>query len=183
MKFLRGQQLIAHNVPHPYTLPRFISAAAVFEGEVRTAIISLKYRNRRRLARPLAGILSAAVMHKHGGDVPFDCVTWAPTTGGRRRQRGLDQSELIARHVASSLRIPARSLLKRMSHKTQTHRTRHERLAGPIFRAHDAAAGQRILIVDDVTTTGATLHAARRAFRLLGVELVECWAVAATPSR
>ena len=183
MKIFKRQRLIAHHVPHPYTLPRFVNAAAIFEGEIRTAVISLKYRNRRRLARPLAGVLSDAVMNKHGGVVPFDCVTWAPTTRGRRRQRGLDQSELIARHVASALRIPARNLLKRMSHETQTHRTRHERLAGPVFRAHEAAAGQRILIVDDVTTTGATLHAARRAFRLLGVELVECWAVAATPSR
>lgn len=183
MKIFKRQRIIAHSVPHPYTLPRFVSAAAIFEGEIRTAIISLKYRNHRRLARPLANVLSEAVVHKHGGVVPFDCVTWAPTTRGRRRQRGLDQSELIARHVASVLRIPARNLLKRMSHETQTHRTRHERLTGPIFRAHEAAAGQRILIVDDVTTTGATLHAARRAFRLLGVELVECWAVAATPSR
>ena len=183
MEFFKHHQEIAHIVPNTYSLPRFVNAASVFEGEVRTAIISLKYRNRRRLARPLAGILSSAILQEHAGCVPFDCVTWAPTTRSRRRQRGIDQSELIARHVASTLCIPARNLLKRMSRETQTHRTRHERLVGPVFRAHEAAVGQRILVVDDVTTTGATLHASRRAFHRIGAELVECWAVAATPSR
>jgi predicted amidophosphoribosyltransferase len=95
----------------------------------------------------------------------------------------MDHAELIAREVGKELGIPVKNLLRRMTHETQTHRSRQQRLLGPTFRAHCLATGRKVLVVDDVVTTGATLHAVRRAFRSIGVELVECWAVAATPSR
>jgi len=164
-------------------LPRYVNSAAVFDGEVREAIISLKYRNQRRHAASLGALLASQITVHHRGEVPFDVVTWAPTTFRHRRERGIDHAELIAHRVAQDLHLPLKSLLRRVTQTTQTHHSRRERLLGPVFRAREVDKSQRILVVDDVTTTGATLHAARRAFRSNRAELVECWAVAATPSR
>ena len=180
--FTRKPALIAQ-IPNKATLPFYVSAAAVFEGNVRTAVISLKYRNQRQFARPLGKLVADAILHERAMNCDFDYVTWAPTTSQHLRERGMDHAELIAREVGKQLGIPVKNLLRRMTHETQTHRSRQQRLLGPTFRAHSLAAGRKVLVVDDVVTTGATLHAVRRAFRSIGVELVECWAVAATPSR
>ena len=180
--FTRKSVLIAQ-IPNKATLPFYVSAAAVFEGNVRTAVISLKYRNQRQFARPLGKLVADAILHERAMNYDFDYVTWAPTTSQHLRERGMDHAELIAREVGKQLGIPVKNLLRRMTHETQTHRSRQQRLLGPAFRAHSLAAGRKVLVVDDVVTTGATLHAVRRAFRSIGVELVECWAVAATPSR
>ena len=180
--FTRKPALIAQ-IPNKATLPFYVSAAAVFEGNVRTAVISLKYRNQRQFARPLGKLVADASLHERAMNYDFDYVTWAPTTSQHLRERGMDHAELIAREVGKQLGIPVKNLLRRMTHETQTHRSRQQRLLGPTFRAHSLAAGRKVLVVDDVVTTGATLHAVRRAFRSIGVELVECWAVAATPSR
>jgi predicted amidophosphoribosyltransferase len=180
--FTRKPALIAQ-IPNKATLPFYVSAAAVFEGNVRTAVISLKYRNQRQFARPLGKLVADAILYERAMNYDFDYVTWAPTTSQHLRERGMDHAELIAREVGKQLGIPVKNLLRRMTHETQTHRSRQQRLLGPTFRAHSLAAGRKVLVVDDVVTTGATLHAVRRAFRSIGVELVECWAVAATPSR
>jgi len=168
-----------------YHLPHQVRAACSFEGEVKDAIVALKYRNKRRLAAQLAEVLVGALIEEFGDLVDiadaFDVVTWAPTTGEHRRRRGMDHAELIARHTGRLVDVPVRPLLRRRGTVTQTGRSRSERLSGPTFVAHPAAEGARILVIDDVTTTGSTLRAARRAFRSVGADLVECWAVAATP--
>lgn len=145
-------------------------------------IVALKYRNRRRHARPLAGLLFDAMRAEHG-DLrdTFDVITWAPTTGEHRRRRGMDHAELIARELAKMAGLPVKRLLRRRGNVTQTGRSRDQRLVGPTFVAHPASRGLRLVVVDDVTTTGSTLRAARRAFRSAGARTVDCWAVAATP--
>lgn len=159
-----------------------MNAACVFDGDVKNVIVALKYRNRRRFARPLALLLFDALRAEHG-DLRriFDAVTWAPTTDEHRRRRGMDHAELIARELGKMTGLPVKRLLRRRGDTTQTGRSRGERLVGPTFMAHPAARGLRLLVIDDVTTTGSTLRAARRAFRSAGTESVECWAVAATP--
>ncbi|MFZ9697438.1 MAG: ComF family protein [Ilumatobacteraceae bacterium] len=147
-------------------------------------IVALKYHNARRMTAPLAALLAEAIAHDlnvslHGIDV----VTWAPTSSAHRRRRGYDQAELIAHEVARRLQVPASCLLRRRGSVAQTGRSRVERLTGPVFRARSTVGGKRILVVDDVATTGATLRAARRALRAAGAELVYCWAVAGTPAR
>jgi len=118
-----------------------------------------------------------------------DLVTWAPTSGVRARTRGYDQSELLARAVARELRVPCRRLLYRSHGEPQTGHTRAERLHGVSFRSR-AISGfgrrtgrhpLRVLLIDDVVTTGATLVAARSALQRAGVGSVVCAAAAATP--
>jgi ComF family protein len=168
--------LVARPAP---AVPAGIVVATAYSGRVRDVLLGLKYRNRRRVAAHVAGILAGRLANH---DVDVDVVTWAPTSGARRRRRGFDQAELIARGVAAHLGLPCRRLLERDGVTVaQTGRSRRQRLSGPRYRVHPRAAGRRVLVVDDVVTTGATLDAAARSLRRSGATDVVLAAVAATP--
>ena len=162
-----------------------VLAALPFDGVARQVLHGLKYRNRRGVARQLARLM---VRRLRVGTV--DVVTWAPTSGARARARGYDQAELLARAVAHELGVPCRRLLYRTHGEQQTGHTRAERLNGVSFRSRALPrSGQRagrpplrVLLVDDVVTTGATLVAARSALLRAGVGSVVCAAAAATPA-
>ncbi len=118
-----------------------------------------------------------------------DLVTWAPASPSRRRQRGFDQSELLAHAVARRRRAPVRRLLRRTDDTAQTSRDLAGRRSGPSL----VATGRRlrfkptVLLVDDVTTTGATLAAAAEVLRERGagsvIGLVVTTAAPETPVR
>jgi predicted amidophosphoribosyltransferase len=119
----------------------------------------------------------------NGDHRDLDVVTWAPTSDARRRSRGFDQGELVARHVARQLGVPCRRLLARSGPSVaQTGRSRIERLNGPEFVARPGLDGQRVIVVDDVVTTGATMRSAAAALRHAGASEPRLYAIASTPS-
>jgi predicted amidophosphoribosyltransferase len=154
-----------------------IPAVLSFSGGGRRLLLALKYRNARPVARSLGRAMARRVRHER-----VDVVTWPPTSATRRRRRGYDQAELLARAVAWRLGVPCRKLLKRVEDPRgpQTGRSRSERLEGPTFTARRRVRGT-VLLVDDVVTTGATLRAASGALLTAGARSVRCIAAAATP--
>lgn len=157
-------------------------AAVPFTGRARDVVLSFKYRNRRQVARHLGGLLVNRLV-EHGAHHDLDLVTWAPTSTRRRRQRGFDQAEEIARTVGRQLGVPTRRLLARPGGSTaQTGKSRVERLDGPEFTARPGLDGRSVLVIDDVVTTGATLLAARTALIRQGAREVTLAAVASTPA-
>jgi predicted amidophosphoribosyltransferase len=163
-------------VPLPPSLDGCV-ALLDYAGPAREVVAQLKYRNARAPAAWLADGLAEIVR----STPPVDLVTWAPTTDARRRQRGFDHAELLARGTARRCRLPVRSLLQRTAGPAQTGRTLVERRVGPAFTATDPRRGLRVVVIDDVTTTGATFDAAGRALRSAGAAFI--WGVAAAHPR
>jgi predicted amidophosphoribosyltransferase len=160
-----------------------VVAAVPFAGRARDVLLGFKYRNRRQLAHHFAGLLVNRLLANGVGPSDVDVVTWAPTSRRRRRRRGFDQAELVARRVAVQMGVPCHRLLERdAASAPQTGLDRAARLHGPSFRASPRAAGRAVLLIDDVVTTGSTLRSADRALRSAGAHSVKRAAVATTPA-
>ena len=160
-----------------------VIAAVPFAGRPRDVVLNFKYGNRRQLAHHLAGLLVNRLLAEGVRPDDLDVVTWAPTSDTRRRKRGFDQAELVARRVAAQMGVPCRRLLARDGDSAaQTGLDRAARLHGPTFRASPAVVGRRVLVVDDVVTTGSTLRSADHALVAAGAVSVLRSAVATTPA-
>jgi predicted amidophosphoribosyltransferase len=150
-----------------------------YEGPARPLVARIKYRNQRQALAWLGAGLARRVAARAG---PVDLVTWAPTTARHRRARGFDHAELLAREVAGALGVPCRAVLRRAVGPAQTGRPAAERrAAGPRFVATAPVPGARVLVVDDVVTTGSTLRAAVEVVAAAGATPVPA-AVARTPA-
>ena len=155
-------------------------AVLAYEGGGRELVARLKYRNARATLGWLAAEMAILVDRS-----TIDAITWIPTTTSRRRQRGFDQAQLLAKGVSRRLRLPCRRLLIRAAGAPQTGRTATERLLGPILavRTTSAHVPRRVLLVDDVVTTGSTATAAARVLKAAGADQVVVIAAARTALR
>lgn len=152
------------------------AALLLYDELTRRIVLEAKNGGRRDLWRPLGRALAGSIPPdiRRGLDV----VTWVPASVHKQRERGFDQGQLLARSVARSIGVPHLRLLRRLDHQSQTGRSRVERMIGPRLRARGRDLG-RVLVVDDVRTTGASLDAAARALRARGAGQVTALALSA----
>ncbi len=146
-------------------------ALVAYDDDARALLTSLKNRGHRALVTALADGLAPLV------PTTVVAVTWAPTGRHRRRQRGFDQAELLARAVARRTGVRCVPLLERLPGPPQVGRTAGERRRHLGFRV-TGSVPPAVLVIDDVATTGATLVAAARAVRLAGAIEVHALVVA-----
>ncbi len=151
-------------------------AAFAYTGAGRELLARLKYRNQRSCVRWVASAMANALP----SGLAVDTVTWAPTSSQRRRRRGFDQAELLARELGRETGLPVVSLLRRVDAAGQTGRTRSQRCCAPVF-APRRPLHSAVLVVDDVVTTGATLQAAASALIRVGARHVKAVVAGATP--
>jgi len=160
---------------------------AVYDGALVRAMILLKYEQLAPLGRWFAERLAEAVA-RNGEFLEADVVVPVPLHRERQRQRGYNQAELIARPLARRLGLPCRSVLlvRTRPRPDKLHLTFEERWSS-VRGAFAARPGsqvdnRRVLLVDDVMTTGATLDACARALRDAGAKSVVCLTVARAAS-
>lgn len=151
-------------------------AAFAYEGVARELVARVKYRG----AHAVVGWLAAAMAPLVPPPLP-DVVTWAPTTPARRRERGFDHAELLARAVGRVAHRRPRRLLSRAPGPPQTGQPVAARRVGPAFASRGRVPAV-VLLVDDIATTGATIAAAAAALRDGGAERIVALTAARTPA-
>ncbi len=156
-------------------------AIGEYAGSLRAIVHALKYDGRRSVAKPLAARLII-----HGADVlaGADCVVPVPLHRARKRARGFNQAAEIARHLA----LPVRHALTRVrATPSQTDlpaARRHANVRDAFaLRRRVQVQGLIVVLVDDVSTTGATLDACARVLLAGGAATVRALTVARVVSR
>lgn len=152
-----------------------ITAPYRWTGVVQELVYSLKYRNVRASAPRLAELMSAHLADK---SISADTIAPVPLHPSRERERGYNQSELLARSISKSTGIPIESgVLARTRNTTpqvsmSTPEERRRNVVGA-FECVGDVAGKRVLLIDDVVTTGATVAECSAQLRQAGA--VSIW--------
>ncbi len=183
---LQPERLCNNCRRHP---PAFDCARALglYQGVLREAVHCFKYKNCPALAEPLGSLLAAqartqsSALHR----LKFDGVLPMPMHAGRRRTRGYNQSERLARVVARELDLPLNTLLLIRPRATRPQvglsaTRRRSNLLGAfrVSRPQDAR-GKTFLLIDDVMTTGSSLSECAAMLKLAGARGVYALILAA----
>lgn len=150
----------------PYSRCRSLG---LFEGSMREVVHALKYANGRRLAPILAEL---AVERLGDGFLDVDLITFVPLHASKQSERGYNQSELVAQKLARLTPAPAAGVLRQVSKTADQSQLPAEERRANVRGAFDLraskaeiVAGSRLVLVDDVFTTGSTVAECCRVLR------------------
>ena len=153
-----------------------------YEGSVRRSLLRYKFYGVRGYAKVYGRVLAMKLQQTHPEG--FDLLTWVPISGLRKMSRGYDQVELLAQVVSAELGIPMEPLVKKHRHnKPQSgivgDAQRRANVLG-VYRVTDPqkVKDQKILLLDDIITTGATVSECARVLLTAGAKEIHCGAVA-----
>ena len=157
--------------PPPYTALR---SWGIFAGPLRQALHRLKYARDVALGEALAQPLIELFL---GLDWKVDLVVPVPLSQARRVERGYNQAALLARPLALASGLPYRPKMLQKTRETLsqvglTKSGRRINVEGAFFAPASQVQGKRILVIDDVTTSGATVEACAQALAAGGAERV-----------
>jgi competence protein ComFC len=160
-----------------------IRSAVVFEGPLRQAIHHLKYSGRSSLAEPLGDYM---VARWQAGPLPADLIVPVPLHTARLRERGYNQSTLLARRLSNASALPvvegALARIRATAPQITLNAAEREANVRDAFEARaELVISRRVLLVDDVCTTGATLAACSRALKAAGATSVWALTLARAP--
>ena len=156
-------------------------AAFDYEGQVRESLLRYKFHSVTAYGPVYAEFLAKCIDES---EISCDIITWAPLSWQRLRRRGYDQARIVAEETAKHLGLPCEKLLrKRVNTKPQSgigdaqaRRTNAE--GAYACRSPEKLSGKRVLLIDDIVTTGATLSECASVLKQAGCAEVFAAAVA-----
>ena len=154
-----------------------------YENDVRYSLIRYKFHNRRNYAASYGRLLAMKLMKEDRLD--FDVITWVPVSAKRLRKRGFDQVQLLAEKLGKELQIdPIVTLRKVRDNRKQSGIVGHAQRRANVLGAYEAVqperfAGKRVLLLDDIITTGATASECARVLLTAGASQVQLAVLAA----
>jgi len=167
--------------------PQFLdsfTAVWYYEGSVRSSLLRYKFRGARSYARSYGRILAMKLRERELDSC--DILTWVPVSSLRKLRRGYDQVELLAGAVGRELGMEPVPLLRKIRHnrpqsgiKDASHR-RANVLGAYKLVDPQLVSGKRIVLLDDILTTGATAGECARVLKTAGAGEVHCAAMAAS---
>jgi ComF family protein len=177
---------VAGYIDHAYTCSECTNRKPVYrqarsavrlEGVVRDMMLDFKYHDGLWLLNELVTLLQACV-ETHYDPAMFDAVAYVPLFHAKRRERGYNQAGVLAQELAKRISKPLarRCLYRNRPTRTQTNLTPSQRLSNVrgafSTRWNRWLSGRRLLLVDDVMTTGATVNACARVLKEGGASAV-----------
>lgn len=147
-----------------------------YEGNVRSSLHRYKFYGHRVYAKSYGRLLAMRLLTEEMTD--FDILTYVPVSRKRLRRRGYDQVQLFAEAVAAELNVPCRPTLEKFRHNRQQSMIvgdaqRRANVLG-VYRVLQEAelSGKRVLLLDDIVTTGATASECARVLLTAGAKEV-----------
>lgn len=164
-----------------------IVAPFYYEGEVAKGIRRLKFSGKAENADYFGEAVSVCIGHFYS-ELKFDYLTFVPETEDVINERGYNQSRLISESISKRLNVPTKELVyKIFPTKPQRTLSAAERVGNVlgVFEAADEAElkGKRILLIDDIKTTGSTLNECAKSLLIGGADSVFCAVAAISRSR
>lgn len=161
--------------------------AGTYTGKLRDSVLKFKFSNHPEYAKTYGPILAQAIRTYLPG--AYDCITWMPVSPETLKKRGYDQAQLLAQEAAKSLGKETVSLLTKTGKNVpqsslEEGRQRWDNVAG-VYTVSDPkqVAGQRVLLIDDILTTGATLEEGAKVLRQSGASQVVAATLCRTQSK
>ena len=159
-----------------------IRGSGVYEGPLRHAIHRFKYREERALAAELGGLVADLLVGDIARGDRWDALLPVPLHPERARDRGYDQTSLLAQEISSLTGLPVLPAVRRIRHaRPQVELDRTERarnVDGAFVGSARSLAGLRVAVIDDVATTGSTCAAVATSARACGARSVRAYVVA-----
>ncbi len=159
------------------------TAVWYYEDSVRRSLLRYKFHGARSFAPGYGRLLAMKLLQTNPDG--FDCITWIPVSRLRKLRRGYDQVELLAECVARELGMTPVPLLKKVRHNRPQSGIRDAaKRRGNVLGVYrdqnrEFLSGKRILLLDDILTTGATAGECARVLLTAGAKEVHCAVIAA----
>ena len=165
-----------------------VAAPLYYEGEVKSCIQRFKFKDERNISKPLAKLMYKTLKDNFS-DLSFDYVTYVPMFRKRERERGFNQSRLLAREISelSGITFADKMLVKLYDTDNQHECSGLER-TGNLIGVFDVdgktdITDKTVLLIDDVKTSGATLNECGKMLYLNGAKSVICLTAAVRNSK